>query len=86
MTTISFCVPKKGFSDPHIQMRENGNNDRLLLGLCFHVIQIVYGKEQKWEKRKKKKVWVKLLGLSATLTFLKDPQKAEKCPVCVHAV
>lgn len=47
MMTISFCVPKKGFSDPHIQMRENGNNDRLLLGLCFHVVQIVYGKEQK---------------------------------------
>lgn len=32
--------------------------------------------KNKNEKReKKKKVWVKLLGLSATSTFLKDPKK-----------
>lgn len=31
--------------------------------------------KNKNEKREKKKVWVKLLGLSATSTFLKDPKK-----------
>lgn len=30
---------------------------------------------RKEKKKKRKKVWVKLLGLSATLTFLKDPKK-----------